>query len=325
MKKLYMIFTGGTISMKIDVRSHSVIPALSAEDIVHDFLGPDFLKDTEVIEFSKIPSPSMTPDMMLEISKLIKGLIRDADPIGFIVIHGTDTLEETAFFLDTAIDTEIPIVVTGSMKSSSDLGFDGVNNLVSSILVAKSTKSKGRGVLVVFNDQINAASEVTKSNTLTLDTFKSLDYGPVGIVDNKEVLYHRLVTIDSHKLDCDSIEHSVYLIKAVAGLDSKLIHYLIDEGAKGFVIEALGRGNVPPTMVDGIGRALRNNLPVIIASRCPSGRTLDSYGYLGGGKFLTDMGCIMSSSLNGQKSRILLMLALTKSNDYSFIKGLFTP
>ena len=324
MKKLYMIFTGGTISMKIDMRSHSVKPALSAEDIVHDFLGPDFLKDTEVIEFSKIPSPSMTPDMMLEISKEIKRIIHEEDPKGFIVVHGTDTLEETAFFLDTAIETEIPIVVTGSMKSSSDLGFDGVNNLVSSILVAQSTKSRGRGVLVVFNDQINAASEVTKSNTLSLDTFKSLDYGPVGIVDNKEVLFHRLVTVVRNKLDIDNIIHDVHLIKACAGQDSKMIHYLIDQGANGFVIEALGRGNVPPTMIEGIERALSQDIPVIIASRCPSGRTLDSYGYIGGGKFLTDMGCIMSSSLNGQKARILLMLALTKSNNPSFLKGLFT-
>lgn len=319
-----MIFTGGTISMKIDMRSHSVKPALSAEDIMHDFLGADFLKDTEVIEFSQVPSPSISPDMMLEISLLIKKIIRDEDPIGFIVVHGTDTLEETAFFLDTAIETDCPIVVTGSMKSSSDLGFDGVNNLVSSILVAKSTKSRGRGVLVVFNDQINAASEVTKSNTLSLDTFKSLDYGPVGIVDNKEVHYHRLVTVIRNKLDVETITHNVHLIKATAGDDSTVINYLIENGANGFVIEALGRGNVPPAMIQGIQRAIDHHIPVIIASRCPSGRTLDSYGYIGGGKYLTDMGCIMSSTLNGQKARILLMLALSKSNEYDFLKSLFT-
>ncbi|MCF7924103.1 MAG: asparaginase [Candidatus Izimaplasma sp.] len=324
MKKLYMIFTGGTISMKIDDETHSVKPALSAEEIMHNFLGYKLYKDIEVIEFSEIPSPSMTPDMMLEISKLIKKIIKEKDPIGFIVIHGTDTLEETAFFLDTAIETEIPIVVTGSMKSSSDLGFDGVNNLVSSILVARSTKSRGRGTLVVMNDQINAASEVTKSNTLTLDTFKSLDYGPLGIVDNNEVHYHRLVTVVRNKLDIDDLVNNVYLIKSYAGTDSLVINFLIDQGANGFVIEALGRGNVPPKMIAGIERALENNIPVIICSRCPSGRTLDSYGYVGGGKYLTDMGCIMASSLNGQKARLLLMLALSKSSERKFLKGLFT-
>ena len=324
MKKLYMIFTGGTISMKIDNVSHSVKPALSAKEIMKNFIGPELTKGTEVIEFSEIPSPSMSPEMMLEISRIIKKIIADDDPIGFIVIHGTDTLEETAFFLDTAIETDLPIVVTGSMKSSSDLGFDGVNNLVSSILVARATNSRGRGVLVVMNDQINAASEVTKSNTLSLDTFKSLDYGPLGIVDNKEVLYHRLVTIVRNKLDIDDLVGHVYLIKASAGEDSLVLNFLIDQGANGFVIEALGRGNVPPKMIEGIQRAIDHQIPVIIASRCPSGRTLDSYGYVGGGKYLTDMGCIMSTSLNGQKARILLMLALSKSKDYDFLKNLFT-
>lgn len=324
MKKIYMIFTGGTISMKIDDASHSVKPALSAQDIMHNFLGPDFTMDTEVIEFSDIPSPSMTPEMMLEISKIIKRIILEEDPAGFILVHGTDTLEETAFFLDTSIETHLPIIVTGSMKSSSDLGFDGVNNLVSSILVARSTKSLNRGVLVVMNDQINAASEVTKSNTLSLDTFKSLDYGPVGIVDNKEVHFHRTVTIVRNKLDIDNIVPGVHLIKACAGQDSLVINFLIEQGANAFVIEALGRGNVPPKMIEGIQKALNLNIPVIIASRCPSGRTLDSYGYVGGGKFLTDLGCIMSSSLNGQKARILLMLALVKSKEHSFLKDLFT-
>jgi L-asparaginase len=324
MRKIYMIFTGGTISMKIDDVSHTVKPALSAKEIMQSLLNSEIYHELEVVDFSEIPSPSMTPEIMLEISKLIKRLIEFQDPIGFVVIHGTDTLEETAFFLDTAIDTDIPIVVTGSMKSSSELGFDGINNLMSSILVAKSTKSHGRGVLVVMNDQINAASEVTKSNTLSLDTFKSLDYGPLGIVDNKEVLYHRSVTMERKKIPADSIVNDIYLIKAYAGADSKILEYLIEQNAKGIVIEALGRGNLPPKMIPGIEKAIQNDVPVVICSRCPSGRTLDSYGYVGGGKYLTDMGCIMASSLNGQKARILLMLALTRSNNPSFLKELFT-
>ncbi|MFA6647147.1 MAG: asparaginase [Candidatus Izemoplasmatales bacterium] len=324
MRKIYMIFTGGTISMKIDDVSHTVKPALSAKEIMQSLLNSELYHELEVIDFSEIPSPSMTPEIMLEISYLIKRLIENEDPIGFVVVHGTDTLEETAFFLDTTINSDIPVVVTGSMKSSSELGFDGINNLVSSILVAKSTKSRGRGVLVVMNDQINAASEVTKSNTLSLDTFKSLDYGPLGIVDNKEVLFHRDVTLRRPVIDSSGIVSNVFLIKAYAGADSLLIDYLIKENAKGIVIEALGRGNLPPKMITGIETALSLNIPVVITSRCPSGRVLDSYGYVGGGKYLTDMGCIMASSLNGQKARILLSIALTKSNNPDFLRGLFT-
>jgi len=322
--KIYMIFTGGTISMKIDDVSHTVKPALSANQIMQSLLDSQLYNELEVIEFSEVPSPAMTPTMMLEISRLIKNLIKTSDPMGFVVVHGTDTLEETAFFLDTVINTEIPIVVTGSMKSSSELGFDGINNLVSSILVAKSTKSHNRGVLVVMNDQINSASEVTKTNTLTLDTFKSMDYGPLGIVDNREVIFHRDVSYTRKNVEVDSVSDDVYLLKAYSGSDSRLIDHLLTIDAKGIVIEALGRGNLPPLMIDGIRNALTEGIPVIICSRCPSGRVLDTYGYLGGGKYLTNMGCILAPSLNGQKARILLMLAIQKSRDFDYLKETFT-
>ena len=310
--------------MKIDDVSHTVKPALSANQIMQSLLDSQLYNELEVIEFSEVPSPAMTPTMMLEISRLIKNLIKTSDPMGFVVVHGTDTLEETAFFLDTVINTEIPIVVTGSMKSSSELGFDGINNLVSSILVAKSTKSHNRGVLVVMNDQINSASEVTKTNTLTLDTFKSMDYGPLGIVDNREVIFHRDVSYTRKNVEVDSVSDDVYLLKAYSGSDSRLIDHLLTIDAKGIVIEALGRGNLPPLMIDGIRNALTEGIPVIICSRCPSGRVLDTYGYLGGGKYLTNMGCILAPSLNGQKARILLMLAIQKSRDFDYLKETFT-
>lgn len=311
--------------MKIDDVSHSVKPALSAKQVMQSLLESELYHDLEMIEYSEVPSPAITPKMMLEISELIKRIIEESNPDGFVVVHGTDTLEETAFFLDTMTDTKIPIVVTGSMKSSSELGFDGINNLVSSILVAKSPLSNGRGVLVCMNDQINAASEVTKTNTLSLDTFKSLDYGPVGIVDNHEVIFHRNVNYRRKKLVLvHSINHDVYLLKAYAGADSSLLDYLIDKGTEGIVIEALGRGNLPPTMIPGVKRAIDKGIPIVICSRCPSGRVLDSYGYIGGGKYLTDLGCILAPSLNGQKARILLMLALEKSSDFKYIKSLFT-
>lgn len=323
MGKIYMIFTGGTISMKIDDISHTVKPALTAKEIMQSLLKSELYNELEVIEFSEVPSPSITPQMMLELSRIIKKHIAEDDPSGFVIIHGTDTLEETAFFLDTIIDTEIPIVVTGSMKSSSELGFDGINNLVSSILVARSTKSRRRGVLVVMNDQINAASEVTKTNTLSLDTFKSLDYGPVGIVDNRQVIFHRNISYRRQKVHVDSINREVYLLKAYAGANGVIIDHLISLGVEGIVIEALGRGNLPPKMTEGVKRALDQHIPVVITSRCPSGRVLDSYGYLGGGKYLTDLGCILAPSLNGQKARILLMLAIEKGLDHEALKNLF--
>ncbi len=310
--------------MKIDDVSHTVKPALSAKQIMQSLLESKLYNELEIVEYSEVPSPSITPNMMLDISRIIKKHIEQDDAKGFVVVHGTDTLEETAFFLDTIIDTPIPIVVTGSMKSSSELGFDGISNLVSSILVARATKSRNRGVLVVMNDQINSASEVTKTNTLSLDTFKSMDYGPLGIVDNREVIFHRQVSYSRHKVLVDSVSNDIYLLKGYAGSDSTIIKHLISIKCKGIVIEALGRGNLPPAMLPGIQEAISNNIPVVITSRCPSGRVLDSYGYIGGGKYLTDTGCILAPSLNGQKARLLLMLALQKSSDYDYLKNVFT-
>ncbi len=311
MPKLCIVFTGGTISMKMDDANHSVVPALNASDIFSSLLDHFHGYDLEMIEFSKLPSPSITPAIMLELSLRIRTLMNDDQVSGAIVVHGTDTLEETAFFLDTVLDTDKPVVVTGSMKSSSELGYDGINNLVSSILVCLSPDALNKGVLVVMNDQINAASEVTKTNTLSLDTFKSLDYGPIGIVDSHQVIFYRSVNYLRRKLPTDVIEANVSLLKVVSGMDSQLLRYAIHSlNVKGIVLEALGRGNVPPQMIEGIQEALNLGLPVVITSRCPSGRVLDTYGYEGGGRHLTHIGCMIAPNLNGQKARILLMVAL---------------
>lgn len=324
MGKVVMIFTGGTISMKINEGDHSVVPAFSANEIMMNLFNSDLYQDLETIEYSELPSPSITPEKMMEISNIVRdNLLRD-DVSGVVVVHGTDTLEETAFFLDIVVDTDKPIVVTGSMKSSSELGFDGINNLVSSILVAKSPKSLGRGVLVVMNDQINAASEVTKSNTLSLDTFKSMDYGPLGMVDNKEVIFYRRVNYAKKRIPTTVMERNVHLLKVVAGMDGTMIDFLVDQkGAKGIVLEALGRGNVPPAMVEAIVKTIAQGVPVVVCSRCPSGRVLDTYGYVGGGKHLSNLGCVFAPNINGQKARILLMLGLSQSSDPNYLKKLF--
>ena len=310
--------------MKIDDHNHSVVPAFSANDIMASLLSSDMYADLETIEFSSVPSPSITPEMMLGISQMINELVSRSDVDGCVVVHGTDTLEETAFFLDVVLNTKKPVIVTGSMKSSSELGFDGINNLVSSILVAKSPLSVGKGVLVVMNDQINAASEVTKTNTLSLDTFKSLDYGPLGIVDSKQVIFHRNVSYQRVHIPASRIVNGVYLLKAYSGFDSSILNILASQkSTTGVVIDALGRGNLPPAALEGVKGLLSRQIPIVITSRCPSGRVLDTYGYVGGGKDLTNLGCILAPNLNGQKARILLMLALSVTDDIDRLRKIF--
>jgi L-asparaginase len=321
-KKVAVIFTGGTISMKIDPRISAAIPALSSEEIMSMVTNIDKFADIEIVNFDRIPGPHMTPNKMMELARLIKDLVKREDIDGVIVTHGTDSLEETAFLLDLNIFSEKPIVVVGAMRNGSELGYDGPSNLASAICTVISEQAKNKGVLVVMNNEVNAASEVTKTHTLSLDTFKSLEFGPLGIVDNDEVLFYRDI-VKHHHIETDSIENEVYLIKTYAGIDSGLINYCVDKGAKGIVIEAMGRGNVPPMMVDGIKRAIDKGVIIVLVSRCPMGRVLGSYGYEGGGQKLRELGVIFGSSLNGQKARIKLMLALSVTKNKDKIQEMF--
>lgn len=320
--KVAVIFTGGTISMKVDPRLNAAIPALSSEEIMAMVTNIEKFTDIEIINYGEYPGPHITPEMMLELSKLVKKTIERDDITGVVVTHGTDTLEETAYLLDLTIKSEKPIVVVGAMRNSSELGYDGPSNLSAAICTAISNEAKNKGVLVVMNNEVNAASHVTKTNTLSLDTFKSPEFGPLGIVDNDKVIFYRDI-VNHHHIETDNIESKVALIKCATGMDSDLINYCIDSGYKGIIIEAMGRGNVPPEMLDGIKRNLNKNIPVVIVSRCPTGRVLDTYGYSGGGKNLRDAGAIFGDNLPGQKARIKLMLILSITNDMNTIREIF--
>ena len=320
--KIAMIFTGGTIAMKIDPDLHAAIPALNADEILSMIKNIGDLTELEIINFANLPSPHITPDVMMELYKLTREKLKDETITGVIITHGTDTLEETAYLLDLLLDTQKPVVVVGAMRNLSELGYDGSSNLSAAICTELSPGSLGKGVLVVMNNEVNAASQVTKTNTLSLDTFKSLEFGPLGIVDNDEVIYYRNIP-SRQVIPSESIEKKVALIKCVPGMDSDIIDFYLDSGYKGIVVEALGRGNVPPSLVNGIKKSITNDVPVVMVSRCNTGRVLYTYGYEGGGKQLRDIGVIFGGNLPGQKARIKLMVILGYTNKMEKIKELF--
>lgn len=321
-KRIAVIFTGGTISMKVDERLAAAIPALSSEEIMSMVTHIDKVADIDIINFGSYPGPHMTPKLVWELSQLVKKTLRRDDIDGVVVTHGTDTLEETAYFMDLYIESTKPIVMAAAMRNGSELGYDGPSNLSAAICTAISPESQSKGVLIVLNNEVNSAREATKSHTLSLDTFKSLEFGPLGIVDNDEVIFYRNITRQEH-IDTECFVEEVELIKTYSGITSRFMEFAINQGTKGFVIEAMGRGNVPPSMVPGIEKAIANNIPVVMVSRCPMGRVLDSYGYPGAGKVLHEMGVILGGNLNGQKARIKLMLALGYTQDMEKIKWLF--
>ena len=322
MKKIAIIFNGGTISMKIDEKIKAAVPSLSAEEIMSMIPGVEEYAEIEAYTFSSMPSPHMTLETMLKLSKFTTELVERDDIDGVVITHGTDTLEETAYLLDLTVKTKKPVVVTGAMRSGSELGYDGPFNLATSICTAISDEAVGRGVLVCFNGELNSASEVTKANSMALNAFRTPNFGPIGIVDNDNVIFYRDAN-HLEKYDVLKIEKQVALIKCVVDMDSSYIDYLIEKGYGGIVIEALGRGNVPPKMVEGIKKAIELEIPVVVVSRCFEGRVFESYGYEGGGKQLKDLGVIFGDTLPGQKARIKLILAINSGMNIHEVAKVF--
>lgn len=322
MKKVAVIFNGGTITMKVDPKIQAAVPTLTGEEIMSMVTGIEDFATIESYTFSKLPGPHMTPEIMLDLSKYITSLLNREDITGVVVTHGTDSLEETAYLLDLTINSEKPVIITGSMRNSSELGYDGPANLAASICTAISDEAKNRGVLVCFNDELHCASEVTKANSMSLNAFQTPSFGPIGIVDNNEVIFYRESTKKQH-FNIEKVESNVDLIKCVTGMDSRLVNFCVKNGDKGLIIEGMGRGNIPPKMVEGIKNAIMNNVAVVIVSRCYQGRVLDSYGYHGGGKELRNLGIIFGDNLPGQKARIKLMLALSVTNDLEEVRKIF--
>ena len=322
-KRIAVIFTGGTISMEKHDQTSKAIIKENQSDLIQNIKDELRGIELEINTYSLKPSPSITPQDMFKLAKLTENYFNDSTIDGIVITHGTDTLEETAYFLDSYLETKKPVVFTGSMRNYSELGFDGLSNLVSSILVAAHDESKKFGVLLVMNDEINAASEVTKTHTLSLDTFKSMEFGPIGIVEQDNVLYYRDRHFKDTKVKPEHVVSEVEIIKSYAGASSDILNFVISNGVKGIVIEALGRGNLPPTMIPGIKNAIDKGIPVLITSRCPKGRVLDSYGYEGGGHQLKNIGCIFTKNINSQKARIRLMLVLGITSDISEIKNYF--
>ncbi len=315
MKSILIIFTGGTISMHYDqVFSKSVIED-NHQLLIEKIESKVSNIKIDSLVYSMIPSPAITPFDMFRIGLLVEEKISSAKYDGIVITHGTDTLSETAYFLDLFLNIENPVVLTGSMRNYDEVGYDGFSNLVSAILVAACNKSSNRGVLVCLNDEINSATEVLKTHTIALGTFKSLEFGPLGLVDEKTVSYYRDITYKRMHIPIKSLTKKVEIVKVVSGFDPDLIDYYIKKKTDGLILEAMGRGNVPPTMIESLKKAIAANISVVITSKCPMGRVRDTYAYEGGGFHLKSLGVLSGGSLSSEKARLKLMMVLSAGLD----------
>lgn len=262
-----------------------------------------------------IPSPHINIEHWQQLKMRIEKAVNEENVDGIVITHGTDTLEETSYFLDLALSVNIPVVITGAMRSSNELGADGLINLQSAILVALNEESRDKGVLVVMNDEIHNAKFVTKTHTTNVATFQTPTFGPCGLVTKESVIFfQKLTTYERYPIQ-QVTKANVQLLKAYAGMDSFLLEQLAKSKCDGVVIEALGAGNLPPSCLAGIEALVNANIPIVIVSRAFNGITQDVYDYVGGGKQLKQKGIIFTKGLSGQKARIKLMVLLSQTLD----------
>lgn len=259
------------------------------------------------VDFLNLPSPHMTLEAMMALYQKIKLEAEQFD--GFVITHGTDTLEETAYFLDTMAIPQKPIVLTGAMRSSNELGSDGVYNYLTALRVAADDKSADKGVLVVMNDEIHAAKFVTKTHTTNVSTFQTPTHGPLGLVTKREILFFKTAE-PRVRFDLNRVAGLVPIIKSYADMDPLLLESLAHTNIDGIVIEALGAGNLPPAVLPALDNLLDKGIPVVLVSRCFNGIAEPVYSYQGGGVDLENKGVLFVKELNAQKARIKLLIAL---------------
>lgn len=303
-KKILVLHTGGTISMQAD-DSGAVVT--SQENPMNHVSSPLEGVEIHALDFFNLPSPHIKPKHMLALYQKIK---EEADHYdGFVITHGTDTLEETAYFLDTMEVPQKPIVLTGAMRSSNELGSDGVYNYLSALRVASDDKAADKGVLVVMNDEIHAAKYVTKTHTTNVSTFQTPTHGPLGLIMKHEILYFKTAE-PRVRFDLDRIQGLVPIIPVYAGMTEELLDLLPIDQLDGLIIQAFGAGNVPKETSQKLNALIQEGLPIALVSRCFNGIAEPVYAYEGGGVCLQNAGIFFVKELNAQKARLKLLIAI---------------
>jgi L-asparaginase len=296
---------------------------LSAEALLDRFPETRLVAEPVPVTVRQVGSTEIGPADWLELRALIHNIAGDEPATaGFVITHGTATLEETAFFLNLTLGVSQPVVLVGAQRPASALGTDAGMNLVNALRLAGSREAHGKGVLVLLNDEISAARDVVKTSTYRLQTFRSLDFGALGHVDGDGVHFHR-APLGSHMPDGPFARRElmapmprVDIIYSYAGADGALIDAAVAAGAQGLVSAGFAPGSPTPDQRAAFGRAINDRVIVVQCSRGASGRVAPR-------RRLREEGIVAGGDLSPQKARILLMLALTTTTETAGIQQLF--
>ena len=311
-----VVGTGGTIGSAGDYWTGNTTRVPIAELV--RTAGLDSIATVESEQFLNVGSSAIGPARWLELSRHLTDLFRThPEARGIVVTHGTDTMEETAYFLDLTIGGDRPVVVTGSMRPSNMVGADGPANLTNAVRVAVDTAARGRGTMVLMDDRLFSARDVTKTNSTRVETFQAPERGPLAIVDPEGSFYRtRSAARSAAQFDITDVKElpRVDVVYSYAGADSVVIDALVAAGAKGLVIAGVGRGGMTSSQSAAVRKASAKGVVVITSTRTGSGRV--PVGTTGN--------TIGSGDLNPQKARVLLALALTRTSDPVQIRKIFT-
>lgn len=317
------ISTGGTIAMKTGSTGDGPVPALSGDDLLANVPGLQEIAQLRVQNLFNLPSDYMGPEQWVALQGAVQTALAQEDVAGVIVSHGTDTLEETAWFLDLTVAGDKPIVLTGAQRNASEADTDGPRNLRNAARVCAAPGACGKGAMVVLNNQINAAREATKSHTSDVEAFKSGDFGFLGTADDDGIVFARAPLRRQYLPLVGKMLPEVAIVCMYGGADGALIRSAASAGARGIVVQALGWGNVNVAVYEAITDVIDAGIAVVIATRVPNGRVRPVYGFEGGGKTLQAKGAVFADDLSPQKARILLMLALQTQRSTAELQSLF--
>ena len=322
---LVILATGGTIAgaAASGTQSGYTSGAVTIDAMLAAVPGIDKLATVKGEQISNVGSQDMSFDILLKVAKRINELAKQGDVDGFVITHGTDTMEESAYFLNLTVKTDKPVVMVGSMRPSTAVSADGPLNLYNAVAVAADSGAKGRGVLLVMNDQVHAAHSVTKTSTTSVDTFMSPIGGLAGTTAyGKTEWYNSPTWPHTTKSEFDVANVTklprVDVIFMAADASPDLIDASVAKGAKGIVIAGVGNGNMNKPLVDAAEKAVKAGVVVVRSSRVPT-------GLVGRNVELDDdkLGFVASDELNPQKARILLSLALLKNRSNSELQQLY--
>ena len=303
-----VVSTGGTIASTAD-DGGGASPELTGQDLVESVPGLGAVADVETHEFATIPSPQFTVERMWGLVQTVRDLAATDTVEGIVVTQGTDTLEEVSYFVDLCYDGDAPVVFTGAMRNPSLASPDGPVNLLDSVRTAASDRAGEFGVLVAFNGRIHPAREVTKANSTNVDTFRSPEFGPLGVVDESRITWRREPVNPDASFDPDpaALTNDVFAVTVTADMPTR---QLAAADAAAVCLATMGAGHVPEAVVDSLADLRAASVPVVVTTRSPEGRLArETYEFRGSETTLRELDCLFAD-LNLQKTRIKAIVAI---------------